>query len=439
MKKIILGALVFGSLSSYAQTGLQLKQSTPSLETNHIKNLPSKERFKTADKKVRAASGYYRWLDYMAAEAQIAAADIDANTGLYNMFPDSVVRFNPPNNAFGIAYKSLGQVIDPASDIVHNNLQANEMFIGKTDAYTIDSIFILGSYVKTNAAVDTMIVSFVHSTGANLPEFFFTGQQADFSVDTTRFLAQLYPRTTFNSGVFQNNATGGPASYIVKYPLTNMDSSDYVSGSNSYSLKFLGISANAYQVPAGEKASVSVTFKPGSPYAAGDSIGKHSRFLFMSCEPNGGANGSFMPFYEKDRNMSHTVHKDSTNWGGLYIPTLAWTVGYGPEVHDFIWKISCATCFPLNTNNISNVLTSNVYPNPAQNQLFFDLKLKEAAKNLSISITNTVGQVVKTQNFESVNKAAGLKMDVSDLANGVYIYSIKADGTVYSNKFSISK
>jgi hypothetical protein len=445
MKKILLTSLC---MTSFVMNAIA-QQLNPTIvpagikEDTKINTAPNRERFSNAkNKQTRATTAYYRWVDYMAAESLIAVADIDLNSSLFYLFPDSTVRFNPPNQAFGLQYKSIGQVLDPASPIIKNNLLPGDMLIDSTTAYMVDSIYIAGSYVKMNAAVDTLIVSFVQSELANLPEFYFTGATAanfGVGIDTARFLMQLYSKAGFNNSPFQNNVVGAPTSYILKYPLTNADSSAYVAGSNSYNVKYIGINASSFAVPKGEKVSVSVTFKPGGTYAAGDTIGKLNRFLFMSCEPNGGTSGSFMPYWKEDRNMSSIIYKDSTNWGGRYIPTLAWSVGYGPEVHDIIWKLSCPTCFGLGTKDVWNAIKTNVYPNPAQNELYFDLELAQASKNILINIFDMQGRIVKSQSLSNTNALLGFKMDISTLNNGLYTYTINVDGNKYSNKITISK
>ena len=440
MKKILL-SICFG-LTAFTSVNAQQKQpvmSAPMRMDNAVVDGPlNKDRFKTAGKKTRGGSTFLSYVDYVAAQEGISATALDATGFLNYMFPDSNMRYGAPSTAFGINWKTIGQVLEPWADVIRDNTPTDGIYIGKTNAYTLDSIFIQSSYIKATSAVDTVIVSVVHSGGANLPEYYFAGQAADFGVDTTRFLLQSYNATNFNSGAYQTNASGAPAAITIKYPLTNADSSTYTAP-NSYGTKYLGFAINM-AVPAGERVSVSYTFKPGYTFTAGDTIGNKNRLLFYSYEPNGDA--TFMPFYPTDRNMSATVYKDSSNnWGGDYIPTLAWTVGYGTEIHDMVWKLTCPTCSAIGVNDVNdNGMSVNVTPNPATENAKLTISLTEAAKNVSVTFTNAVGQQVKTINLGSVNANDAQKFNVkiSDLTKGLYIYTVNADGKKYSNKLMVN-
>ena len=440
MKKILLS--VCACMAIFSTMNAQEKQTILSaplrLDNAVVNGGSSHDDFKATKKKTRAGGSLYlSYVDFVAAQEGISATALDATRFLNYMFPDSVVRYGAPSSAFGIQWKSAGQILEPWADVFKDNMPTGEIYIGKTNAYTLDSIFIGGSYIKKTAAVDTMIVSFVHSGGANHPEFFFTGQTADFGVDTTRFLMQSYDPANFTKGPFQRNEVGAPAAITIKYPLTNADSSTFTPP-NSFGSKYLRFAVNM-NVPAGERVSVSYTFKPGYTYAAGDTVANNNSYLFLSYEPNG--DNTFMPFYPTDRNMSSVVNKDSTGWFGDYIPTLAWTVGYGTEIHDVIWKVTCPTCEPIGVNDVNdNGIAVNVVPNPATENAKLSINLVESAKNVVVTLTNSIGQVVKTINIGSVNanSTESFNIKVSDLSKGLYMYTVNADGKKYANKLMIN-
>ncbi|MBK7763105.1 MAG: T9SS type A sorting domain-containing protein [Bacteroidetes bacterium] len=439
MKKILLGitmcALAFTSLQ--AQQKQSLLHAPLKLDNAVVDAAPSKARFENQKSKTRGGSIYLDYVDFVAAQEGISSTTLDANRSLYNMFPDSVVRFGAPNSGFGIQWKSIGQVLEPWADVIRNNTPPDFIVFGKTNAYTVDSIFIATSYIKKTAAVDTVILSFVHSGGANLPEYYFTGQTADFGVDTTRFLYQMFNVANFNKGPFQTNATGAPAPTVIKYALTNADSSTFTPP-NSYGIKFLAFPVNM-TVPAGERVSVSYTFKPGFTYAPGDTIGNNNQLLFLSYEPNG--DNTFMPFYATDRNMSSVVYKDSVGWYDGYIPTLAWTVGYGCEMHDIVWRLSCPTCYPESINNVNDAgISVSITPNPAVEYANMSISLTESAKNVSVTLTNTIGQEVKRINIGSLqaNSTEKVNIKVADLAKGLYIATLNADGKKYTSKLMVN-
>jgi hypothetical protein len=65
--------------------------------------------------------------------------------------------------------------------------------------------------------------------------------------------------------------------------------------------------------------------------------------------------------------------------------------------------------------------------------------LQESAKNVTIELTNLVGQVVKTKTLNNVNAntKTNASISVADLTSGLYIYTIHANGQKVSNKLMI--
>lgn len=72
--------------------------------------------------------------------------------------------------------------------------------------------------------------------------------------------------------------------------------------------------------------------------------------------------------------------------------------------------------------DVPNKTDISIYPNPANNVV--NLKLSNAAigKKITINITNTLGQLVKTQ---SATSQSAMQVSVSDLAPGTYLMYIK--------------
>ncbi len=74
---------------------------------------------------------------------------------------------------------------------------------------------------------------------------------------------------------------------------------------------------------------------------------------------------------------------------------------------------------------------SNLFPNPARNTVSIDYDLK-GANNGRLEIRNILGSLVKTV---EVNQSKGtLKVDVSELTNGVYFYSFVVNEKVIVSK-----
>lgn len=74
---------------------------------------------------------------------------------------------------------------------------------------------------------------------------------------------------------------------------------------------------------------------------------------------------------------------------------------------------------------ISQVKFSAAYPNPAVNLVYADYTIPESVIRASIVITNMLGSKVKEV---SLNDRSGkAQIAVSDLINGIYFYSLRAD------------
>lgn len=80
----------------------------------------------------------------------------------------------------------------------------------------------------------------------------------------------------------------------------------------------------------------------------------------------------------------------------------------------------------LSTENVQLLNAVNVFPNPVNGNAFFI----SVDKNVEIKIYNALGKVVKTQNISKTNN----KVDVKNLAKGVYLLKIKADNQFITKK-----
>jgi len=78
----------------------------------------------------------------------------------------------------------------------------------------------------------------------------------------------------------------------------------------------------------------------------------------------------------------------------------------------------------------------SVYPNPAENILNMNLKMKDADGEVTVTFMNFLGQVVLTKN---IGKVAGgestYSFDISNLASGAYFVNVATSKGVASSKF----
>jgi hypothetical protein len=88
--------------------------------------------------------------------------------------------------------------------------------------------------------------------------------------------------------------------------------------------------------------------------------------------------------------------------------------------------------FPLSVGNILDQYgLSAAYPNPASGSVGFDVDLPSGSTG-KIIIRNVVGNVVRE--LQTGNSQGKVQVDVSDLADGIYFYSLLVDGKTQATK-----
>lgn len=86
---------------------------------------------------------------------------------------------------------------------------------------------------------------------------------------------------------------------------------------------------------------------------------------------------------------------------------------------------------PVNANTVV------MYPNPANNQFNLDIELAENA-NVSYSILNNLGQKVIEASLGNLNAGSQTqKINISDLAQGIYLVQININGSIITKKLTV--
>ncbi|MFN6083288.1 MAG: T9SS type A sorting domain-containing protein, partial [Bacteroidota bacterium] len=88
--------------------------------------------------------------------------------------------------------------------------------------------------------------------------------------------------------------------------------------------------------------------------------------------------------------------------------------------------------WPVGLSEALSNATTNVYPNPVTDKLYFETTY-EKAKN--ITVVDLAGKVVANINTAEMNT----ELDVSTFAKGLYFYEIKTEegATIKSGKFNV--
>lgn len=91
----------------------------------------------------------------------------------------------------------------------------------------------------------------------------------------------------------------------------------------------------------------------------------------------------------------------------------------------------------VNDKPVVAATVSNAYPNPAVNAVNFDYKLPSATQKASIRISNLLGTTVQEIALQKSEGKA--RIDVSNLNNGVYFYSLMINNSATTTRKFIVK
>ncbi|MEZ5172226.1 MAG: T9SS type A sorting domain-containing protein [Bacteroidia bacterium] len=89
--------------------------------------------------------------------------------------------------------------------------------------------------------------------------------------------------------------------------------------------------------------------------------------------------------------------------------------------------------------NSAGTQVFSMYPNPASTEASIRLNLPEREKQVSVFILDAAGKLVKSVNYTQVEAKSVLKLDVNDLAAGVYQILLNGDKVSSSTRLTISK
>jgi len=103
---------------------------------------------------------------------------------------------------------------------------------------------------------------------------------------------------------------------------------------------------------------------------------------------------------------------------------------------------------PSDTSNIINLtnvglgdesgFNLQLYPNPTSGEIWIEFDLP-GIMDLSVEITNAAGAVVRSYNFERVQSGSKYKLDLVDVAEGVYFANIWSNDSFVSKKLLIAR
>ncbi|HLT34331.1 MAG TPA: T9SS type A sorting domain-containing protein [Aquaticitalea sp.] len=125
---------------------------------------------------------------------------------------------------------------------------------------------------------------------------------------------------------------------------------------------------------------------------------------------------------------------DGSNTSFMYVPTVAGVYDYKCIPHESMGMIGTFTVNPSTGIEVAQQsLSVDLYPIPAHDDLNLSF-----AKPMSGSfyIADIIGRKITTQDFKETNQ---VKIDLSQLPNGVYFINIQSEEKYLIKKFSVSR
>ena len=360
---------------------------------------------------------------------------------------------------------------------------AGNIAVAPYNAYTVDSIQVVGWYTRGNApwhntaAInDTLVVTFVQSNGgatSDLPLMTLTGSVVPYycptCVSTMNYVEMFHDAV--NNRAAHNG--GGAVTSVYKFILGPNDT-NALAPKNSIFPRPGHVPADpviSFGVTAGNFIATSVTFISGDPSATVPHSGHPWDTIRIS-------DGTSITYYklnnwEQEVNYAATGSSTTETWppydganrangffdiegnGGFasgwpYNPTtyteqynIVSLVGPPPtaNVHQaprVAYHIVCPTCLMVGAPALGVAPTADItdvkaFPNPADNKVAITWSGVQNT-NVTVTLTNMLGQVVATQTTAN-NK---VMFNTTSLPDGVYSYSFEANGERSTGRVSVA-
>lgn len=453
MKKLLLsvvgGAL---SLAATAQSTDRVLLHKDAADRHNYVNVEPRaditEQSRSAHKTTASDPRWYVPYDIIDA---LNSGALDQNRSFVPIWFDSTVRQRFTTGMGTINYISLAQIIDPigAPNQMFNDpsfANQNIMTVQNFNSYTVDSVIIVGAYVKVQSrptsVVDTLIFSVAPSTGSG----FFRKATSNWITNYTSqdSLVVFTPRAvdSANRAAFSEVGSGTGDRRFWKVPLTDAERDTVNTQNNTITVRTrtFAVPNGGLQVPAGARVAMTVTFKSGDTWTPNvDSF--NSRHHYRPQTAAAGASTRMVyNFYAPltDRNHSSLMFSTDTSfYGASYAIEGTNTIDFRYEHHAMGVHVVCPTCWVLDVKNTEGLLEKGgAYPNPAVTYVKIPFQLSAAA-NVNVTLTNAVGQVVRSERVENTTSGE-VTFNTANLTNGLYLYTIEANGQRTTGRVTVA-
>lgn len=401
----------------------------------------------------KGTSATERWYSFYDEVESYEGVNFGNNSFVYPMWFDSTMVVNYTSGPGPLNYSSTYQYIDPINNKGFFNDPAKyngEVRVGSTNSYKVDSVYIQGGYIanvnRPGGVVDTLIIS-VAPAAPGVRSYLRSNPNGNFAQylpagkDTLKVFSQYYVDST-GRGVYNDVGTYTDRVYM-KVPLTLADRD--TESANGFPIKYwvYALPNGGITIPAGRGFGFSFTFKSGDTWTPNvDTVGSRHIFYFTAGYVN--ANQA-MPYYYystfAERSMPGLMFSTlNTLYPGTIVIEALNSNDVAEEFLNMGAHITCPTC-PV-VSGIKEVTSFNTvsspFPNPATSEINIRFNTKASA-DVRVSVTNTMGQVVKSANVGHFNTSeTGIATVSTDgLTNGIYFISLEANGFKTTKRFVV--
>ena len=307
---------------------------------------------------------------------------------------------------------------------------ANSRTIGNTFAAKADTLLLPGAASDTACA---NLVTYTFNQGGQ-PGGFITGVNVFADAEKGQVFTQNLPNAS---------VTGAIGFFALKSAITPAGANDtYVAKVYSLNPSDTSVTLLGTSLPVNFSA-IDTTFGPNGPaatpflFTAPVSVPSTFVVTFEVAKLNANdslTSGAFIYSFEDGcGNGAFEIWNDGTP---SYISAV-WGAPGNPLEIDLLTAVTLSYGMSLDNNTAQNSFT--LFPNPATNNTTVSYNIVNGG-NVSMQVTNMAGQVVMNLNDGFKNAGSYVRnIDISNLSNGIYVYSINVDGNISKGKFVVSK
>lgn len=447
MKKIYtLASAVLFTAASFAQSSTKVPVNVSNRATLDSKAKSFIANKTLSNKKVSAAGPFDLDLDPIEEvmkqkQIDLTSANPQEDIFITGLYQDSTVMFSSPSSVRPVDDIFLGSVMDPRSSL----LQASfEPIVSNDDSYTLDSLFILGSYMKTTTATDTLFTYIVWGDSTNTSVF--TKMNS-----TSVWVAPISGWRKSLIGPKVSGAVGAAGNKVkAAAPTTNMQLVKYVlkptdSVSASGRVKFISIGFSPITIPAKNMVSAFYTFVPGATNTVGacaynlggatpQDVNGFAAAIWSQASPAITSVNDYQNYQVDNTSMTMGVSYDKNQRHAKYSATYNNNIlGIPMSSPVMYYSIQGNSTVGINELEIdgSAILGQNT-PNPFTAESSVAYQLNKEANSASFTVTDVTGRVISTEKVASNVGKHTVKL--ASYSAGVYYYTLTVDGKSATKK-----